>query len=138
MFIGLNAPKFETMTQRLTYLLTRVKSRDASASKKHLFHPLFWKGTNIWQFLQRLLFEQSYKPTASKKSIKCCFLLCWWERHHNVQSTMMTTRPALSPASICFQFLHLFIGFRCRLVFWNVICEISLINCRKGKLLIQK
>ena len=27
------APKFETTTQRLTYLLTRVKSRDASASK---------------------------------------------------------------------------------------------------------
>ena len=32
---GFWAPKFETTTQRLTYLLTRVKSRDASASKKH-------------------------------------------------------------------------------------------------------
>ena len=28
------APKFETTTYSLTYLLTRVKSRDASASKK--------------------------------------------------------------------------------------------------------
>ena len=34
MYIGLNAPKFETMTYPATYLLTRVKSRDASASKK--------------------------------------------------------------------------------------------------------
>ena len=33
MYIGLNAPKFETTTYRLTDLLTRVKSRDASASK---------------------------------------------------------------------------------------------------------
>ena len=31
---GLWAPKFETMTESLTNLLTRVKSRDASASKK--------------------------------------------------------------------------------------------------------
>ena len=28
------ALKFETMTESLTYLLTRLKSRDASASKK--------------------------------------------------------------------------------------------------------
>ena len=35
MYIGLNAPKFETTTyDLLTYSLTRVKSRDASASKK--------------------------------------------------------------------------------------------------------
>ena len=34
MYTGLNALKFETMTYSLTDLLTRVKSRDASASKK--------------------------------------------------------------------------------------------------------
>ena len=33
MYTGLNADKFETTTYRLTHLLTRVKSRDASASK---------------------------------------------------------------------------------------------------------
>ena len=35
MYIGLNAPKFETRTcDSLAHSLTRVKSRDASASKK--------------------------------------------------------------------------------------------------------
>ena len=33
MYTGFNAPKFETTTDPLTYSLTRVKSRDASASK---------------------------------------------------------------------------------------------------------
>ena len=33
LYMGLNAPKFENMTQRLTHSLMRVKSRDASASK---------------------------------------------------------------------------------------------------------
>ena len=38
MYIGLNAPKFETMTDLINDLLTRVKSRDASASKNYLRH----------------------------------------------------------------------------------------------------
>ena len=47
MYIGLNAPKFETTTHRPTYLLTRVKSRDASASKNQ------WKGSNNFSVLAK-------------------------------------------------------------------------------------
>ena len=36
MYTGFNAPKFETITDRPTDLLTRVKSRDAGASKNSL------------------------------------------------------------------------------------------------------
>ena len=36
-YTGLNAPKIETTTDRLTDSLTRVKSRDASASKNTIY-----------------------------------------------------------------------------------------------------